>query len=153
MKHKETKVATKTAATETAATETAATKTVAELVAATKVKFSNPSTVAEIGNDIADYINLYSAELKDRARQLNKGYGGRILDEIIASFYLVTGKGLTRSEMVAVLTAADYDGKGRKDVNGYAATFAATETSEMLVGCPQRVKRFRKDGLFCVVAA
>lgn len=125
-------------------------KTVAELMAETSIKFTSPTAVSVVTSDIVDYIGLYSAELRTRARQLGKGCGGRLLDETIAAFTSVTGKGVTKGDLKAILIASEC---GRTDANGYAATFAASETAERASGCPSRVMRYKKDGLYCVRAS
>ena len=123
-------------------------KTVAELMNETRVQFAKPATITAVTSDLAEYLQLYASELRDRARQLGKGCGGRILDETIASFFAVTGKGLSKSDLKQILIASAC---GRTDANGYCATFAKSDDpSAKLAGCPSRVIRFKQNGLYCV---
>lgn len=122
-------------------------KTVAELMAETSIKFETGHSIKEMSEGIAEYLNLYKPELRQRARELGRGCGGRLLDETIIKYMTVTGKGVSKFDMQNILLTAEC---GRTDVNGYCSTFASSKDVESKVGCPLRVKRFRDNGLYCV---
>lgn len=122
-------------------------KTVAELMAETSVQFQTGHSIKEMSEGIAEYLNLYKPELRQRARELGRGCGGRLLDETIIKYMTVTGKGVSKFDMQNILLIAEC---GRTDVNGYCSTFASSKDSESKAGCPMRVKRYRDNGLFHV---
>jgi hypothetical protein len=125
-------------------------KSVAQLMSETEVKFSagNGATIKTITNDLQAYLVDHKAELIARSVELGKGCGGRLLDETLCKYFAVTGKGLTKYDLQSILIASN---SGRSDVNGYCATFAVNQSETSKNGCPSRVKRFRLDGLYCVV--
>ena len=123
--------------------------TVAELMAQTAIAFESAQTVKVITSDLQEYLKMYSVELQKRARELGKGCGGRILDEVTAKFYAVTSKGLSKADLSAILITANC---GRSDVSGYCNTFSASALNSARQGCPSRVQRFKVDGLYCVKA-
>ena len=122
-------------------------KNIAELMNAVEVKFStgNMTAIKTVSEDIAEYIKGNAIYLQQREKELASG--GKLLDETIIRYHMVTGKGVTKSDMVAILTAAN---SKRKDVNGYVATFASDKAGTRKAGCPSRVMRYKADGLYCV---
>ena len=135
--------------------ETAPVKTVAELMADVKVKMVEPRSIVSVTGDLNEYLTCYAPELKQRVRELSgiskrAGVGGMILDETIFRFYTITGKGVTKTDMMAILLKSEVK---RRDVNGYCGTFTNSENELSKAGCPDRAKRFKKDGLYCVTMA
>ena len=128
-------------------------KSVADLMAETEVQFAkgNGSTIKSVTESMQEYLLTNKDDLMGRAKELGKGNGGRILDEILVKYYIASsGLGVSKADMQAILLTAQC---GRDDVNGYSATFASNIDAPSKDGCPKRVKRFKSDSKYCVVIA
>lgn len=134
------KAAKESAAEENAAAESLSAADIAAKMAALPV-YDSPKSVKEVTTLLAEYLK------GDEIKELGKLSGGALMNQVIMKFYAVTGKGLTKIDLAAILKAS---GNNRTNVNGHLQIFAKSKDSERRPLCPKGLNCWKEDGRYCI---